>query len=112
MHPHLGDAVFQADDREPHRVALRRDGTQLAPERSLRGHGVDAMRLGFKILRTGGREKAMAVLGSIANAEHLKILAREQQLGIDPELALPDEIRSAIVSAAERRIANRRAAAS
>ena len=64
------------------------------------------------VLRTGGREKAMAALGSIANAEHLKILAREQQLGIDPELALPDEIRSAIVSAAERRIANRRAAAS
>lgn len=64
------------------------------------------------VLRTGGREKVLAALSRIDAAENLKTLAREQQLGIDPELAIPDEIRAAIVTAAERRIANRRAAAS
>lgn len=64
------------------------------------------------VLRTGGRDKVLAALGQIDAVDHLRSLAREQQLGIDPELALPDEIRSAIVTAAERRIANRRAAAS
>ena len=64
------------------------------------------------VVRTAGRETALAALGQIAAAENLRVLAKHQQLGIDHDLATPDEIRSAIIAAAERRIANRRAAAS
>ncbi len=64
------------------------------------------------VVRTAGRDRALAALGQIAAAENLRVLAKHQQLGIDPDLATPDEIRSAIIAAAERRIANRRAAAS
>ncbi len=64
------------------------------------------------VLRTRGRHVALEQLARIENVADLRLLAREQQLGIAPELAGPDEIRSAIVAAAERRIANRRAAAS
>ena len=64
------------------------------------------------VVRTAGRETALAALGQIAAAENLRVLAKHQQLGIDHDLAAPDEIRSAIIAAAERRIANRRAAAS
>ena len=64
------------------------------------------------VLRTAGRAKLLAALGNIAAVDDLRTLAREQQLGIDPELASPEGIRAAIVAAAERRIANRRAAAS
>ena len=64
------------------------------------------------VLRREGRAKALAALDGIREVEHLKRLAREQQLGIDPEIAAPEDIRLAIVTAAERRVANRRAAAS
>lgn len=64
------------------------------------------------VVRTAGRDKALAALGQIAAAENLRVLAKHQQLGIDADLAEPDEIRAAIIAAAERRIANRRAAAS
>lgn len=64
------------------------------------------------VVRTAGRDGARAALAAIGSAERLRVLAREQQLGIDPELVAADEIRSAIIAAAERRIANRRAAAS
>lgn len=64
------------------------------------------------VVRTAGRDGARAALAAIRSAERLRVLAREQQLGIDPELVAADEIRSAIITAAERRIANRRAAAS
>ena len=64
------------------------------------------------VLRTAGHARALAALGAISAPEHLLLLAREQQLGIDPDLATPDQIRAAIIAAAERRIANRRAAAS
>ena len=64
------------------------------------------------VLRTAGRDKAFAALGQITDADNLRVLAKHQQLTIDPDLATPDEIRSAIIAAAERRIANRRAAAS
>lgn len=63
------------------------------------------------VLRRGGKDQALTALQPIA-PENLKLLAREQQLGIDPELTEAAEIRAAIVAAAERRIANRRAAAS
>lgn len=63
------------------------------------------------LVRTGGRERALAALAGIERIEHLKLLAREQQLSIDAALEAAADIRSAIVAAAERRIANRRAAA-
>lgn len=64
------------------------------------------------VIRTQGRDAVMAELHGIADVDRLRLLAREQQLGIEPGLSSADEIRSAIVAAAERRIANRRAAAS
>lgn len=64
------------------------------------------------IFRTRGRDAVLAQLGDIDDVEHLRLLAREQQLGIAPDLASASDIRHAIVAAAERRIANRRAAVS
>ena len=64
------------------------------------------------VLRTAGRERLLDALRSIATADRLRLLAREQQLGVDAEVADAEELRLAIVSAAERRVANRRAAAS
>jgi hypothetical protein len=63
-------------------------------------------------LRRHGREGAMAALSSIQAVDQLKRLAREQQLGIDPALRHPEDVRLAILAAAERRVAGRRAAAS
>jgi hypothetical protein len=64
------------------------------------------------VIRTRGREAVLAELHSIDDVECLRLLAREQQLGIAGDLADAADIRHAIVAAAERRIANRRAAAS
>jgi hypothetical protein len=64
------------------------------------------------VIRTRGRDAVLDALGTIDDVDNLRLLAREQQLGIAPELSRPEEIRAAIVAAAERRIANRRAAAS
>lgn len=62
------------------------------------------------VIRTRGRDAALAALASITTEQNLRLLAREQQLGLpkDP-MSLP-EIRDAIVAAGERRIANRLAA--
>ncbi len=64
------------------------------------------------VVRTVGRERALEALSRIDRVEHLRLLAREQQLSIEAGIDSPADIRAAIVSAAERRIANRRAAAS
>jgi hypothetical protein len=64
------------------------------------------------VFRTRGREAVLDELAAIDDVECLRLLAREQQLGIDAELADPNDIRQAIAAAAERRVANRRAAAS
>lgn len=64
------------------------------------------------VIRTRGREAVLAELTGIDDVECLRLLAREQQLGIAPGLESASDIRLAIVAAAERRIANRRAAAS
>lgn len=64
------------------------------------------------VIRTRGRDAVLAELDEIRSIEQLRLLAREQQLSIAGELATADDIRHAIVAAAERRIANRRAAAS
>jgi hypothetical protein len=63
------------------------------------------------VVRTAGRDRALAALANIDRAENLRLLAREQQLSIETGLDSLPEIRKAIVAAAERRIANRRAAA-
>jgi len=64
------------------------------------------------VFRTGGRDAVLAELEPIGDIDCLRLLAREQQLGIASDLADPGDIRQAIVAAAERRVANRRAAAS
>lgn len=63
------------------------------------------------LIRTEGRERALAALAGIDRIEHLLLLAREQKLSIDGALEAAADIRSAIIAAAERRVANRRAAA-
>ncbi len=64
------------------------------------------------VFRTRGRDAVLEELTSIDDVASLRLLAREQQLGIANDLDEATEIRLAIVAAAERRIANRRAAAS
>jgi hypothetical protein len=63
------------------------------------------------VVRKSGRDVALAALGNINSADHLRLLAREQRLAVPGELASAEELRVAIVTAAERRIANRLAAA-
>lgn len=64
------------------------------------------------IVRTRGAAAAAAALQAIASPDDLRLLAREQRLSIGDDVADPPALRAAIVAAAERRIANRRAAAS
>jgi len=63
------------------------------------------------VVRTSGRDAALAALGRIDNAEHLRLLAREQRLTVSSDSSSVEDLRAAIVTAAERRIANRFAAA-
>jgi len=63
------------------------------------------------VLRQGGSDAALAALATIESAEDLHTLAREQRLHIDDDLSSIAAIRLAIVTAAERRVANRMAAA-
>jgi hypothetical protein len=64
------------------------------------------------VVRKSGRDAALAALGAIEGLDHLRLLAREQRLAVPANLGSAVELRAAIVSAAERRIANRMAAAS
>jgi hypothetical protein len=64
------------------------------------------------VLRTAGRGAALAALASIDSVDQLRLLAREQRLNVRSDLSSAAELRAAIVSAAEQRIANRVAAAS
>ena len=64
------------------------------------------------VVRKSGRAAALAALDAIDNLDNLRLLAREQRLSVSAELASAAEMRTAIVTAAERRIANRMAAAS
>jgi hypothetical protein len=63
------------------------------------------------LLRKSGREAALAALAAIDSTENLRLLARQQRLNFDGDVLSAAEIRTAIVTAAERRIANRVAAA-
>jgi hypothetical protein len=64
------------------------------------------------VVRKSGREAALAALVGIDSADHLRLLAREQRLAVPANVRSAQELRAAIVTAAERRIANRMAAAS
>ena len=64
------------------------------------------------VLAKTGREGLIRRLADIKTVEHLKKFADAQHLGIDRNLAKADELRKAIVAAAEQRLADRRAAAS
>jgi hypothetical protein len=64
------------------------------------------------VVRTAGRDAALAALTSIDSPDNLRLLAREQRLAVAGEPASAADLRTAIVAAAERRIANRMAAAS
>jgi hypothetical protein len=63
------------------------------------------------IVRKSGRAAALAALDAIDSLDNLRALAHEQRLSLAPGLASAAELRAAIVTAAERRIANRMAAA-
>jgi hypothetical protein len=64
------------------------------------------------VVRKSGRDAALVALGAIDSVDHLRLLAREQRLPVPADLSSAAELRTAIVAAAERRIANRMAAAS
>lgn len=66
------------------------------------------------VIRTRGREAVLDALAAIDDVVCLRLLAKEQQLWIGSDLgdASASDLRLAIVDAAERRISNRRAAAS
>ena len=63
------------------------------------------------VVRKEGRKAALAALDAIESVDNLRRLAREQRLSIGDEPETAADIRAAIVTAAERRIANRMAAA-
>ena len=63
------------------------------------------------VVRKSGREAALVALAGIESLDHLRLLAREQRLTVPAEMSSPEDLRAAIVTAAERRIANRVAAA-
>jgi hypothetical protein len=64
------------------------------------------------VVRKFGRAAALAALDAVDSLDNLRLLAREQRLSVSADLASAAEVRAAIVTAAERRIANRMAAAS
>ena len=64
------------------------------------------------VVRKSGRAAALAALDAIDSLDNLRLLAREQRLSVSADLLSATEVRAAIVTAAERRIANRMAAAS
>jgi hypothetical protein len=64
------------------------------------------------VVRQAGRAAALAALATIDSAKDLRLLAHEQRLSLNGQLSSLAELRAAIVAAAERRIANRLAAAS
>lgn len=63
------------------------------------------------LLMSEGRQALAARLGLIKRVEDLHLLARSQRLAIDPSLTRLEDLRTAIIESAERRIAARRRAA-
>jgi hypothetical protein len=64
------------------------------------------------VLTKKGKTALLALLGTIASVDHLRKFAEAQHLALDPAVTEAAELRAAIVAATERRIAERKAAAS
>jgi hypothetical protein len=64
------------------------------------------------VLAKQGRDGLSKRLQEIKSAEHLRAFAEAQHVPVDAKLRRLDDIRKAIVAAAERRLADRKAAAS
>jgi hypothetical protein len=64
------------------------------------------------VLAKTGKDGLLKRLGEIKSVEHLKALADAQHLAVSPSLKRLDDLRKAIVSATEQRLADRKAAAS
>lgn len=64
------------------------------------------------VLAKQGRDGLIKRLQEIKSAEHLRAFAEAQHVPVDAKLRRLDDIRKAIVAAAERRLADRKAAAS
>lgn len=64
------------------------------------------------VVRQSGRQAALEALAAITSLDDLRLLAREQRLALSADVASTADACAAIVTAAERRIANRMAAAS
>ncbi len=63
------------------------------------------------LLRKSGKPAVLAKLAEIAEPAHLRKLAEVQHLPVGSELKTSAEIRAAVIASAERRIADRNAAA-
>ena len=64
------------------------------------------------VLAKSGREGLLKRLQEIKSAENLRTFAEAQHVAFGPKLKRPEDIRKAIVAAAEQRLADRKAAAS
>lgn len=64
------------------------------------------------LLTRKGREATLARLAELTDAQDLRRLAEAQHIAVPKEARTLDEIRAAVLAGAERRIADRRAAAS
>ena len=63
-------------------------------------------------LMKSGREGLAKKLSDISSVDHLKAIAEAQHLALDPKLKKLDDVRKAIITATEQRLADRKAAAS
>ena len=64
------------------------------------------------VLTKRGKAGLHAELDKVGSIDHLRHIADAQHLALDPALSTLDDIRAAIVTGTERRIAERKAAAS
>jgi hypothetical protein len=64
------------------------------------------------VLARSGREGLARRLADIKEIANLKLFAEAQHLAVDPKIRKADDIRKAIVTATEQRLADRKAAAS
>lgn len=64
------------------------------------------------VLAKTGRDGLMKRLSEIKSADQLKAFAEAQHLGLDRKLSKPEDLRKALLIAAEQRLADRKAAAS
>lgn len=64
------------------------------------------------VLAKTGKDGLMKRLADIRTVEHLRAFADAQHLAVNPTLKRADELRKAIITATEQRLADRKAAAS